>query len=581
MAKELSYWEKRRAQMMYEQMEIAENAANKIGIEYLKIAKAVHKQIVDSYNNTVNNFNIADGQIKGLVENNNISSYEELIALLKRNNAPTELIDYLSRPGQKHKYQKLIESINNINTAIDKLTQSQELLTTKALMEVSKDSYYRSIYEIQKHTSLGFSFNEWDEELFNKFAESKWSGENYSKRIWNNRDKLAETVKNEILQGFIAGKTQNEMYDVIISRFAASNFIARRLIRTESCYAANEMEMQSYAECDIERYIFVATLDLRTSDVCASLDGQVFRVKDAMPGKNMPPMHPWCRSTTIEYVSPEALSKMKRRARDHITGKNIIVPADMKYEEWHKKFVEGNEEAIVNTKKIKNYASDNKQYKKYIERLGKNYVGKNIEEFMKIKYTNPEKYAIMKAQYKGVGYYNKALEVEPEITKLVKKVAKDSNMNLTGLEYRVKSKDGYLEKIAREYAPGYCYEVKDTLRYTMLSKSDEMTLQISKSIENFKKSKVEVFQGKNLWIDKKNPYNGINCIMADSSGNKFEIQYHTEESFSAKQKAHLLYEEARSGKCSREELEIINKEMKAIFDAVNVPDGIERISFYD
>lgn len=339
MAKELSYWEKRRAQMMYEQMEIAENAANKIGIEYLKIAKAVHKQIVDSYNNTVNNFNIADGQIKGLVENNNISSYEELIALLKRNNAPTELIDYLSRPGQKHKYQKLIESINNINTAIDKLTQSQELLTTKALMEVSKDSYYRSIYEIQKHTSLGFSFNEWDEELFNKFAKSKWSGENYSKRIWNNRDKLAETVKNEILQGFIAGKTQNEMYDVIISHFATSNFNARRLIRTESCYAANEMEMQSYAECDIESYIFVATLDLKTSDVCASLDGQVFRVKDAMPGKNMPPMHPWCRSTTIEYTSPEALSKMKRRARDPITGKNIIVPADMKYEEWYDKYV--------------------------------------------------------------------------------------------------------------------------------------------------------------------------------------------------------------------------------------------------
>lgn len=58
MAKELSYWEKRRAQMMYEQMEIAENAANKIGIEYLKIAKAVHKQIVDSYNNTVNNLSL-------------------------------------------------------------------------------------------------------------------------------------------------------------------------------------------------------------------------------------------------------------------------------------------------------------------------------------------------------------------------------------------------------------------------------------------------------------------------------------------------------------------------------------------
>lgn len=577
MAKELSYWEKRRAQMMYEQMEIAEDAANKIGIEYLKTAKAVHKQIVDSYNNTVNNFNIADGQIKGLVENNNISSYEELIALLKRNNAPTELIDYLSRPGQKHKYQKLIESINNINTAIDKLTQSQELLTTKALMEVSKDSYYRSIYEIQKHTSLGFSFNEWDEELFNKFAKSKWSGENYSKRIWNNRDKLAETVKNEILQGFIAGKTQNEMYDVIISRFAASNFNARRLIRTESCYAANEMEMQSYAECDIESYIFVATLDLRTSDVCASLDGQVFRVKDAMPGKNMPPMHPWCRSTTIEYTSPEALNKMKRRARDPITGKNIIVPADMKYDEWHKEFVEGNEEAIVNTQKIKNYASDNKQYKKYIERLGKNYVGKNIEEFMKIKYTNPEKYAIMKAQYKGVGYYNKALEVEPEITKLVEKVAKDSNMNLTGLEYRIKEKNSYLDKIAREYAPGYHYEVKDTLRYTMLSKPDDYVENLKNSYEMFGKNDCSVIKTKNYWTDEEMAYNGINSLLQDSNGNKFEVQYHTKESFDIKQKTHALYEKQRVLEKNSKEFITLEDEMFEINENIQRPTNIQEV----
>ena len=178
--------------------------------------------------------------------------------------------------------EKLLSLKENIDKTIDKLGNTQHVITTNALKNVAKDSYYRSIYEVQKHTELGFSFNEWDNELFTKFSKSKWLGANYSSQIWKNRDKLAQTVKNEIMQGFIAGKTQDEMYEVIMNDFKTSNFNARRLIRTESCYISNEMEIQLYVECDIEKYVFVATLDLRTSDVCASLDGKIFDVKDAV-----------------------------------------------------------------------------------------------------------------------------------------------------------------------------------------------------------------------------------------------------------------------------------------------------------
>ena len=81
------------------------------------------------------------------------------------------------------------------------------------------------------------------------------------------------------------------------------------------------MEMQSYEAAGIETYIYVATLDLRTSEVCRELDGKRFPVSKQEPGKNCPPMHPWCRSTTICDVSPEELAQMKRRARDPNTGK--------------------------------------------------------------------------------------------------------------------------------------------------------------------------------------------------------------------------------------------------------------------
>lgn len=572
-----SYWEKRRAQMMYEQMKIAEKAASELGLEYLKTAKYIDKLIKDCYGRIKNNYNITDNEVLSLLESTNIDSYAKLLEMVKLKKFPQELIDYLSSPGQKLKFERLLNTKNNIETAIGKLSDTQNVITTNALKEIAKDSYYKSIYEVQKHTGLGFSFNEWDEELFSKLARKKWSGENYSTRIWNNRDKLAEIIKGEIMQGFIAGKTQDEMYDVIINEFAVSNSNARRLIRTESCYASNEMEMQSYSECDIEKYIFVATLDLRTSDICASLDGKVFDVKDAMPGKNMPPMHPWCRSTTIEYVDDETLKSMKRRARDPVTGKNITVPANMTYAEWHKKFVEGNEDAIINRKMIKNDSIDNKQYTKYLERLGKDYAGKNVEEFKKIKYTNPEKYAIMKAQYKGIGYYNKAVAAEPEITKMVMDVAKSSDMGLAGLEYRIKTKESYLEKIAREYAPGYNYEVKDTLRYTMMTTPNDYVQNIKNANNIFKNNHCVITKCRNYWLDNKNPYNGVNTLIQDSKGNKFEVQYHTKESFEIKQQTHELYEKQRVLEEDSREYLSLKKQMYEINSKIKIPKDIQEV----
>nr|WP_225973858.1 minor capsid protein [Staphylococcus epidermidis] len=49
-------------------------------------------------------------------------------------------------------------------------------------------------------------------------------------------------------------------------------------------------------------YKYVAKKDKKTSKICHSLNGKVFKVKDMIPGVNAPPMHPWCRSTTVPHV---------------------------------------------------------------------------------------------------------------------------------------------------------------------------------------------------------------------------------------------------------------------------------------
>lgn len=170
---------------------------------------------------------------------------------------------------------------------------------------------------------------------------------NYSERVWRNTRAVAQEVKEALLVNLITGRTERETAEMLTKKFAGGSSKARRLIRTESCYLSNQLEMESYKECGIDKYQYLATLDLRTSEICRELDGKVFLVKDQQPGKNCPPMHPWCRSTTIAIIGEKMLEGMKRRARDPVTGKTYLVPVSMNYREWYAKYVKSDGKTVT------------------------------------------------------------------------------------------------------------------------------------------------------------------------------------------------------------------------------------------
>lgn len=169
----------------------------------------------------------------------------------------------------------------------------------------------------------------------NTLLKSEWSEANYSERIWNSTQNLADSLKEQLLISFMTGASVSKTAREISERFQVSAYNARRLVRTESNYIANQAEHDAYKRLGIEEYQFIATLDTRTSKPCRELDGRVFNVEDGKPGINMPPMHPNCRSTTIMY---DADSPIKSRAARDESGKLISVPGDMTYKQWLKEY---------------------------------------------------------------------------------------------------------------------------------------------------------------------------------------------------------------------------------------------------
>lgn len=186
----------------------------------------------------------------------------------------------------------------------------------------------------------------------------------------------------------------------------------------------------------------------------------------------------------------------------------------------------------------------------------------------------------MRPQIKGISCYNRVAEYEPKITRQVRAMAKETGMDLAGIENRIKSRDSYLKKIQRKYGPGfYEYQVKDILRYTYTASGEELARKVIKAMELYSKAGYQTVEIKNYWLDERSPYKGINTKLRSPDGLIFELQYHTPESFFMKNgKMHELYEMQRPIKdmSSKEYRELGNRMLELSY-SLKVPIGIENV----
>jgi SPP1 gp7 family putative phage head morphogenesis protein len=221
----------------------------------------------------------------------------------------------------------------------NKLADVEIKQSNSAHINTIKEAYHKAMFDLQKGLDLGFDFSQMPSKTMENILKNPWSGNHFSDRVWKNTEVLATKLTETLTSGMMSGKSVPKMVKEIEDLSEVGKHAANRLIRTETTYMANAAEMESYKEAEIDKYMFVATLDNRTSEICREHDLKVYDVSKAVPGENMPPLHPYCRSTTIAYLGEDTLKDIERRARDPETGKTYKVPAGMNYKEWQKEYV--------------------------------------------------------------------------------------------------------------------------------------------------------------------------------------------------------------------------------------------------
>lgn len=207
-----------------------------------------------------------------------------------------------------------ISRLDTIRTQIDielsKVSSEAVESTRKALYGVYGDTYQ----EVMKDLGIKSMFSD---SMAKAVIDRPWSGANYSSRLWGNSERLARVLKQEVTTGMIQGINLKTMGKRISDKIeGAKKNDVERLLRTEVNYTLNQATLDGYKDAKVEKYEFDATLDSRTSQICAELNGEVFEVNKAAVGVNYPPMHPRCRSTTSPIIDYEVLGKRLREEKE-------------------------------------------------------------------------------------------------------------------------------------------------------------------------------------------------------------------------------------------------------------------------
>ena len=342
--KNQDYWTQRKANLIYEQMDKAEKQADKFDKVYEEAKAYLDKEINKIFDKFQRDYGLSENAARQVLKT--MKDKKELADLRRmleaRPNDPNiqRLLADLDSPAYSFRMKRLERLSDDLDLMRSSIYHSEKQSSDGFYSDLMKDSYYKATFDLQQQTGLAYHFSGLPETEIKRLQGLKWTGEAYSDRIWSNTGALASSVKDELLVSLMTGRSVRDTSQAIAERFEVGKNKARRLVRTESAFFHNQMELLSYEDAEIEKYKFVAVLDRRTSHICQEHDNKVYNTADAVPGVNYPPLHPWCRSTTIAYDEDADYSKLKRRARNPETGKTELVPADMSYKEWYDKYVE-------------------------------------------------------------------------------------------------------------------------------------------------------------------------------------------------------------------------------------------------
>jgi SPP1 gp7 family putative phage head morphogenesis protein len=295
---------------------------------------------------------------------------------------------------------------------------------------------------------------------------------------------------------------------------------AARIARTEIATAANEGRALAWQEADQAGLIpdgtkkrWITALDERTCPECSELNNQEVDWQGVFStGNEMPPAHVNCRCSAV--ILPGEPSAKPRSETTEYGGYKLREPE------------------------------------------------------------NPKSTSRGSVDRAATELRDKAVAVEPKITKDMIDLAKKHDGTMVGLEHRIKSQSSLSEKIGTRAGKSSLVDasdqIHDSVRYTMKFKDSDYIAGVTRTVDDLR-AKGYTVTTRNNWA-RGNPYYGVNAQVVTPDGVKMEMQFHTSSSLALKAKTHPIYEELRVSSDPVIQT-ALHKDMIALTEKVRFPTG--------
>lgn len=213
-------------------------------------------------------------------------TYNKLLATVDAGREPT--------PADLYKIDKYWKMQGQLKEELRKLGSRQ----IKALTEAFELNFFNVYYSIGLEGLE--AFNTIDAEAARQIINQIWvaDGKSWSARIWENTEKLAQTLNDELISCVVSGKTTSDLKKILQERFSVSYSAADSLVRTELAHIQTQAAKQRYEDYGIKEVQIWANSAERRCEVCGALHKKIYPVGAAMPV----PAHPRCRCTIVPVL---------------------------------------------------------------------------------------------------------------------------------------------------------------------------------------------------------------------------------------------------------------------------------------
>lgn len=339
-----NYWQKRFQAVEAMNNKAAKETVRSVTPAFDQAQAQIEKEINAWYTRFANNNQISLAEAKKLLTTRELKEFrwdvEEYIKYGRENAIDPKWMKELENASARFHVSRLEALKVRTQNAAERAFGNEVDQIDEMAARMYMDNYYHTAYEIQKGLGIGFDVAQIDQRKLDRVLSKPWTTDKqtFSDRIWKSKTQLLDSLHTELTRMCILGNSPDQTISNLAKRMDVSKGQAGRLIMTEAAYFGSAAQKDCFDDLDVEKYEVVATLDSRTSEVCQQLDGKVFDMKDFQAGVTAPPFHCWCRSCTAPWFEDNDDGMRAARGED---GKTYYVPANMKYSDWEKTFVNG------------------------------------------------------------------------------------------------------------------------------------------------------------------------------------------------------------------------------------------------